>query len=356
MYHTITWMLWLTAALLPAMLTRNPLYLVTLLLAVAVTYSTIGRLSPTATSWGVFLKAGLALATLSVLFNVLTVHYGETVIFTLPRLTLRIGRVPFLDLGGKTTLESLAYGLTSGLSLVAILLIFATFNVLVDHHRLLRRTPAFLYQTGMIASIAIAFVPQMVSSLQDIREAQAVRGHRFRGVRDLLPLFVPLLTTGLERAIQLAESMEARGFGSLQQARSRGRQVQQRVLIAIALFGLLAAAFCQGYYTKRPWVGVLLALGSGAVLLGTLLIMGRGVKRSRYRRELWRRRDAVVSTVSIISCAIVAGLWLYDPPALLFYPYPRFSFPEFNPVVGLALLAVVTPVLSAPQMRRSESD
>lgn len=356
MYHTVTWMLWLFAALLPAMLTRNPLYLATLLLAVAVAYNTIGRLSPMASSWGVFLKAGLVLATLSVLFNLLTVHYGDTVMFTLPRLTLHLGRLAILDLGGQTTLESLAYGLTSGLSLVAILLIFATFNVLVDHHRLLRRTPAFLYQTGMITSIAVAFVPQMVSSLQEIREAQAIRGHRFRGIRNLLPLFVPLLTTGLERAIQLAESMEARGFGSVSTSRSKGRQTLQRVLIATALFGLLAAAFARSYYSSVPLASVLLALGSAALLVGTLMAIGRGVKRSRYHRELWRRRDTLVSIACFTSCAITAGFWLRNPNALFFYPYPRFSLPDFNAVIGLALLAVVTPVLAAPKMRRHNSD
>jgi hypothetical protein len=41
---------------------------------------------------------------------------------------------------------------------------------------------------------------------------------------------------------------------------------------------------------------------------------------------------------------------------LFFYPYPRFSFPDFNPVIGLGLLASVTPVLAAPQMRRHQSD
>ncbi len=356
MYHTVTWMLWLLAALLPAMLTRNPLYLVTLLLAVAVAYNTIGKLSPMTSSWGVFLKAGLLLATLSVLFNLLTVHYGDTVMFKLPRLKLHLGGLTVLDLGGQTTLESLTYGLTSGLSLVAILLIFATFNVLVDHHRLLRRTPAFLYQTGMITSIAVAFVPQMVSSLQEIREAQAIRGHRFRGVRDLLPLFVPLLTTGLERAIQLAESMEARGFGSLPTPPSKGRQTLQRVLIAAALFGLLAAAFVRSYYSSVPVASVFLALGSAALLTGTLMAIGRGVKRSRYHRELWRRRDTLVSTACVLSCIITAGFWLRDPSALFFYPYPRFALPSFNPIMGLGLLAIVTPVLAAPQMRRHSSD
>jgi energy-coupling factor transport system permease protein len=356
MYHTLTWVLWLSAAILPAMLTRNPLYLSLLLLAVAIAYNTIGKDSPMASSWGVFLKAGVLLASFSVLFNLLTVHYGETVIFVLPRLTLRIGPVPLLDLGGETTLESLVYGLTSGLSLLAVLLIFATFNVLVDHHRLLRFAPSFLYQTGMIASIAIAFVPQMVSSLRDIREAQAIRGHRFRGIRDLLPLFIPLITTGLERAVQLAESMEARGFGSARLAHGRRRELLYRLAIAGALFGLLSSAFWYGYRSDSRWLAATVALGSVALLLGTLVAMGRGAKRSRYRRELWRSRDTVVTLASAASIGITASFWLLDGNTLFFYPYPQISWPGFNPLVGLALLAVAMPVIAAPRMRRTTGD
>ena len=353
MYHTLTWMLWLCAALLPAMITRNPLYLTILLLAVAVAYKTLGRLSPMAASWSLFLKAGLLLAVVSVLFNTLTVNYGDTLLFTLPRLSLRIGRVPLLELGGEITLEAIVFGLTSALSLVAILLIFATFNVLVDHHRVLRLTPAFLYQTGMIASIAIAFVPQMVSALQDIREAQAIRGHRFRGIRDLLPLFVPLLTTGLERAIQLAESMEARGFGSSTSDQTGRHRTLHRMLIAAALFGLLVAAFSFGYYPDARWLSAVLGVASIGLLLGNVLVMSRRVKRSRYRRELWRRRDTLVSAACVASIFVVGCFWLLNVEALVFYPYPKVSLPEFNPLIGLAMLAVVTPVLTAPQKRRS---
>jgi energy-coupling factor transport system permease protein len=356
MYHTLTWMLWLAGALLPAMISRNPLYLTLLLLAVAVAYNTIGRLSPMASSWSVFLKAGLALGVLSVVFNTLTSHYGDTVLFTLPRLSLRLGRVPFLELGGATTLEALIYGLTGALSLVAILLVFATFNVLVDHQKVLRMTPAFLYQTGMIASIAIAFVPQMVSSLQDIREAQALRGHRFRGLRDLLPLFVPLLTTGLERSMQLAESMEARGFGGGPSGRTERRAGLHRVLIATALFGLLVAAFYTGYFASARWVGALIGLGSMTLLLVNVLVMGRGVKRSRYRRELWRPRDTAVAAASVASILVVAAFWVFHVEALVFYPYPKVALPDFNPLIGLAMLSAVAPVLAAPQLRSPAHD
>ncbi len=367
MYHTTTWLLWLGAAILPAMLTRNPLYLIVLFLAAAIDYDTLGRTSPLAASWRFFLKVGLIVAAFSALFNPLTVHYGDTVLVTLPRLPLRVGGAIVLDLGGKITLEALSYGLTGGLSLMVVLLIFATFNALVDHYQLLRSIPAFMYQTGVVASIAIAFVPQMVASLKEIREAQAIRGHRFRGVRDLLPLLMPLLTSGLERAIQLAESMEARGFGGNVSRASPTRELMYKALIALALLGLLAGVFCHVYFKGEGawhfgsarhllrWTGAFLIAGSLLLLAGTFRAIGRRVRRSRYRRQLWRRRDTIVSAVSLASLVIIATFWLWDRKALIFYPYPRFGWPVFNPLIGLALLAAVVPVLCAPARQRSSS-
>lgn len=349
MYHTTTWLLWLLAALLPTMLTRNPLYLIILLLAVAVAYSTIGRSSPVAASWGLFLRVGLSLAAFSALINPLTAHYGDTLLLTLPRLSLRPGGIVLLELGGRITLEALSYGLVNGLSLMAILLVFATFNVLVDHHQLLRSIPPFLYQTGMVVSIAIAFVPQMVVSLQEIREAQTIRGHRFRGIRDLLPLFMPLLTSGLERAVQLAESMEARGFGGHISHSHQKQGLAYKASIALALFGLLVGMFWHSYFPAARWVGGALEAGGLLLLIWTLRTLGQRVKRSRYRRELWRRRDTLVSAVSLLSLAVFALFWLWCRKALVFYPYPRFTPPTFNPLLGLASAAPAAPALTAPK-------
>jgi hypothetical protein len=43
--------------------------------------------------------------------------------------------------------------------------------------------------------------------------------------------------------------------------------------------------------------------------------------------------------------AVFALFLLLDKKALAFYPYPRFELPTFNPIIGLALLAPVTPVV-----------
>ncbi len=346
LYHYNTWLFWLFAALLPAMLTRNPWYLLIILFAVFVPYNTIGRAAATAQSWTIFLKIGIFLAALGGLMNPLVVHYGQTVLFTLPQWTWRSGtNAVLLEVGGKITLEALSYGLVSGLNLAVIFLIFATFNMLVDHYQLLRAIPKFLYQTGMIVSIAVTFVPQMMSSLKDIREAQMIRGHRFRGVRDVLPLFIPLLTTGLERAIQLAESMEARGFGSRLSDQSARRALVRQIAVVGALFFILVGAFAFGYFRSHGWIGItLIGIGIGVIAF-TFRDISRGVQRTRYKRDIWRRRDLFVCVMSGAALGIFFTFWLWHRVALIFYPYPRFALPPFNPLLGLAFLVPAAPVV-----------
>ncbi|RME44487.1 MAG: energy-coupling factor transporter transmembrane protein EcfT, partial [Chloroflexi bacterium] len=198
MLHPITWLVWLTAASIAALSTRNPLYLVIIMLAAAAVRVTWRGQSPTALAWGILIRLGLMLWSVTALFDALVAHQGVTILFNLP--------AGWPLVGGPITLESLLYGLISGLALTTLLITFATFNSSVSHHRLMRFTPAFLRQAGLIVSIALVFVPQMTAALQDIRRAQRLRGHRFRGVRDLMPLLVPLLGNALERAIGLAEA------------------------------------------------------------------------------------------------------------------------------------------------------
>ena len=348
--HTRALVLWLVAALLPALLTKNPLYLLLVLAAAGFTYRRLVKPGPAHEGWGSFLKLGLVLVALSTLFNLLFISAGATLLFTLPEYRLEVGpetqRLILLRLGGRVTLESLAYGLSSGLALMAVLVVFATFNALVDHYQLLRAMPRFLYQSAIVLSIAITFIPQMMVAQREIRQAQALRGHRFRGLRDLLPLFVTLLAEGLERSLSLAESMEARGFASSPRSSPTLPPLAIRGAIALALALLLSGLVGRSYFADAPWPGLLLALLGGGLLLGSLWLVGRRVRRSRYRRDLWRRHDSLVAGAALISLLITTGVWLSQREALIFYPYPRFAWPAFDPLLGLALLLIAAPVFA----------
>lgn len=335
-HHPVAWSGWLAAAALPALLTRNPLYLSLVLLAVGITYLALGQSSPLARSWGAFVRFGAALWLLTIPFSALTSHQGNLVLLSLP--------ANWPVVGGPITAESLLYGLTTGLQIITLLLSFAVFNVAVDQARLLRMTPAFIYQMGVVSAIAVGFVPQMVAAWQTIREAQQVRGHRVRGLRDLLPLIMPLLITALERAMRLAESMEARGFGGAIEPSSHWRRLAQQLAILGGLAALASGLACLGFLPdRRLLAGSLLAAG-GLALGWSFWDQGRRVRRSQYRRWYWNRPDRLILGASLLAGMIWLAVWLLRADWLFYYPYPPYSpWPAFQPVVGLAALLAVAP-------------
>ena len=343
-YHTLTWLVWLAAAAYLALVNQQPLQSLLLILSTGTVFTLASRRNPLGQSWSTFLRFGLWVWLVALAFNLLSVHAGEMVLFTLPR--------SWPLIGGPITAEALLYGLANGGSLFAVLLVFATFNLAVDAHRLLRWIPAGLFQAGLVVSIALAFVPQMMASLRDIREAQRVRGHPFRGLRDMTPLLVPLITTALERSLTLAESMEARGFGGIT---SEGTATSRYLLRIMTLAGLLALltgliwravkparqgeAALQAQWPSLAWLGLGVAL-----TLVTLYAQGRRVKRTHYRRGLWRQRDTLVSLACVASILIAAASQMRSPQALSYYPYPPSSpWPTFAPLLGIAIALTAAP-------------
>jgi len=335
MVHTIAWLAWAASAAVAALLIRNPFYLGIVALSAGLVYATVGENAPLKAGWGGLLKLGLFIWTVTIPMNALMAHTGNIVLFTLPQ--------SWPIIGGNITLEAVVFGAASGLSLWTLLLIFAAFNLAVDASQLLRVTPSFLYQAGVVTSIALTFVPQMLISAREIREAQRLRGHRFRGLRDLLPLFVPLLTTSLERAIQLAESIESRGFGGqLVQLDDRGMSRLRWYMVA-GLAILLWGTFSRVYWSQRPQLGTLLIVLAIALLVDTFREMGRHVRRGRYSRGRWEAFDALTLAVSGAVLLGCVSLRLIDKGALNYYPYPPFPLlPPFDGWIGglLALLSL----------------
>jgi energy-coupling factor transport system permease protein len=333
--HPITWVVWTIVAAAVATLTRNPMYLSILLGAVAVNHLSQGRRDTEAQSWRAFLRIVLGLTLLVVPFNALSIHVGSHVLFRLP------ANWPLI--GGPVTLEAVIAGACNALSLVALLLLFATFNLAVSQAQMLRLTPAFLYEAGLIVSIALTFIPQMMASAREIREAQLIRGHRMRRARDMLPFVIALLTTGLERSFQLAESMEARGFGSVRDL-PRGRDLLYKALTLLGLAGFLSGFFALTYFDSARvpgWAGVVLSV---ALLLGVFWAQGRRVSRTHYRRDRWTWRDGVILGVCLAVVAVLVVTRAQDPTALLYHPYTQL-LPPFDPWLGAALLALVAPAI-----------
>jgi energy-coupling factor transport system permease protein len=346
-YHTRTWLLWFGTAGLAALLTRNPLYLALLALAARAVDAAVvafeearapGAIDTRRGGWAGFLRLGLIMAGVSALFNGLGSHVGATVLARLP------GEWPII--GGPLTLEGFAYGALAGCSLVVVLLVAATFNTGADTYALLRAIPAFLSQVGLVTAIGLAYVPQTITRAREIREAQILRGHRFRGPRSLAPLATPLLAGGLERAIQLAESMEARGFSAGEAPPAARRDRQPAVARALLTGGtalVALGAFAMLYFRQAP-AGGAAALALGLALIGAALYrLGRMTRHTRYRREVLRRRDSRACAALALALALIGGAWVARAGAWNYSPYPALGWPDFDLVIGVALALLAAP-------------
>ncbi|HNT76566.1 MAG TPA: energy-coupling factor transporter transmembrane component T [Anaerolineae bacterium] len=340
MIHATAWYIWLLAALSVLLGTRNPLYLIVLLaemaLVVEALYAPTGEKLRAPVAPGRF---ALFVVPAGALFNVLTTHTGATVLLRLPE------AIPLL--GGPLTLEGLVYGAINGLSLAALFTAFTVLNLAVPIRDLIRLAPRAFYPLAVVVSVAVTFVPTTLRQIQEVREAQAVRGRRMRGLRDWLPLFMPLLIGGLEHALQLAEALTARGFASSDAPFDAPRDQGVRYGLLGALLLLLTGGLLRLAWNLQVWGWLLMLLG--AVLFGwALRRAGRSAPRSTYRRIPWTRADTLITLGAALT---VIPLWLRAGAARLYSPYPALTLPLFDPWVGLAFLGLTLPVFQLYRAR-----
>jgi energy-coupling factor transport system permease protein len=110
------------------------------------------------------------------------------------------------------TREELHNGLFQGLRLTAVALAFAAYALLLDHDRLVQAA-GFARRSVLALALATRLVPTLERDASGLVEALRGRGVEVRGLRGRARLLSPLLAGSLERGLNLAEAMEARGFG-----------------------------------------------------------------------------------------------------------------------------------------------
>jgi energy-coupling factor transport system permease protein len=330
------WLTWALTVLLAASYNRNPLYSVLLLLVTVWVVAACAIEKDAPPTLAPLRFAGVAVP-MTALFNVLATNLGTTVLFHLPTW------LPLV--GGAVTLEALAFGIINGLNLTVIFSGFTAFNGGLATRELLQLAPRAFHESGVVVSIALNFVPQTLQSLQRIREAQAVRGHRIRGIRDWIPILTPLLVSALERAMTLAESMVARGYA----AASRTPHLRIQVLLALGLLtslgGWLTYLFAP---TARTLATATLLLGI-ALLSGALWLAGRAVQHTTYRPRHWCWRD----TLTVVGCLPLLTLLLTRQAAFTYTPYPTLTWPPFAPWIGVSVLGLLAPILFPTHDRES---
>jgi energy-coupling factor transport system permease protein len=129
--------------------------------------------------------------------------------------------------------EELRNGLFQGLRLAAVGLAFAVYALLLDHDRLLA-SAGWARRSTVAVALATRLVPLLERDARDLRVALRGRGVELGPIRQLSPL----LAGSLERGLNLAEAMEARGYG--RSGRTRAPLPPWRMLDRLALLAAVA--------------------------------------------------------------------------------------------------------------------
>jgi len=337
--HAGAWAMWLAAVVAALAVGRNPIYLALILAWIAATWVAAkyvaGALDAERAVPLSPLHFGLFVVSVSALFNGLMVHVGDAVLVRLP------DALPLI--GGPVTLEALLYGALNGLALTGLYAAFILVNQALPVREMVRLAPRAYYSIAVVVSIAAAFVPTTLRQYRQIREAQAVRGQRVQGLRSWLPLLLPLLTGGLERALQLAEAMTARGFaGASTPTHDVWTQVSLIAGIALAAAGLLL---------RLVWgmsaLGLATALVGAALVAGAVWAAGRRHPQTVYRPAPWRMREWAVAGGAVLTAAFfVLPLPGLDRSSLFFYPYPSLTPPGFSLWIGMSTWGLLPPALA----------
>ena len=118
--------------------------------------------------------------------------------------------VPVLGTLDVTSPE-LSGALFNALRLAAVSLAFAAYALLLDHDRLVQAA-GFARRSVLAVVLATRLVPALERDAAGLVEALRGRGIEPGGLRGRARLLSPLLAGSLERSLNLAEAMEARGF------------------------------------------------------------------------------------------------------------------------------------------------
>jgi len=199
---------WSAAALVVVLTSTNPVYRVLVLLLALNILMTLRR--PDAALRPLFIAVAVASA-LAVVFNVLLSHTGVHTLVELP------GQLP--GIGGPITVEAVIYGIGVALGLATAVLAVAPLSRVLHPHDLIDAFPRSLQRTAALTGAAVNLVPAVARNAVAISEAQRMRGRGRTRLRDWHAVAAPIVISALDDSLQLAEAMEARGFGAAPRSR-----------------------------------------------------------------------------------------------------------------------------------------
>ncbi|HZO36711.1 MAG TPA: energy-coupling factor transporter transmembrane component T [Solirubrobacteraceae bacterium] len=198
-------------------------------------------------------RVGLLLALMFAVINPFVARLGLTVL-------LRLGELPpfgQIDI----TLEATIYGVVQGLRILALVVAVAVYFAAVDPDRVLRLFRRAGFRSALTVTLATRLVPVLVHDGRRLADAQRCRPRP----SGRLALVRAVSSSALDRAVDVAATLELRGYGTAWRARGVpepwSRHDVAFAASAAALAGLAATALATGLFAWHAYPTIELAAG-----------------------------------------------------------------------------------------------
>jgi energy-coupling factor transport system permease protein len=350
-WHAVAWLLWAVAGGATVQLAPSPVYVA---LVVGIAWLMVEVHAPTGPyrrAFPILLAAGVLFSLIRIVIAALTSHNGLNVLMTLPELT-----VPRLlggfTVGGTIEADVVLLAVAQGCAIIGMMAMFGAFNAIASHYELVQSSPRAFHELGVVTTVALAFIPSTIESVFAVREADRARtGGQLVKRGRLLRSVVPVLERGLERAVALSESMDARGFGYEGTSRSDLAAGWCGFGALLALAGTFVALVGRA----RP-AAIGLGVAGLVLLVVAVVLASRSTRdRRRYRRRRMTGAEWAMAAVSLTAPLLVGILSLAGEDTLVWHGSPP-QWPAFDPLVALALLPLLAPLTRIPKPAPATTD
>lgn len=128
--------------------------------------------------------------------------------------------IAYLPSGNPLTMESVVYGFCAGIMLASVVVWFSCFNEIMTSDKIIYLFGKITPSLSLVFSMALRFVPHFAKELKNISSSLQCVGkdvkngnvlHRAKSGLEILSI---MITRSLENAVDSADSMKSRGFGT----------------------------------------------------------------------------------------------------------------------------------------------
>ncbi|MGV8143157.1 MAG: energy-coupling factor transporter transmembrane component T [Methanothermobacter sp.] len=202
--HPAIYVIYYLLLIILAFLYNDPYYLISFLALISVLIMLQGITREVVQ----IIKFFIPMSLLIIIINPLTSHEGTTRIYIMGSYFI--------------TLEALVYGIIMSLSLLIILLVFASYNRSVSYQEMLYLFSKRFPHISMIIVMALRFIPLLSYRLTEVNkvhqfdeknENQEEKGSKIERIKKTAKMMSVVVSWSLEESMLTAKSMKARGYG-----------------------------------------------------------------------------------------------------------------------------------------------